>query len=78
MIPGDNDVGGEGIDVKQPWKVNRFKKYLDVSSSGDVASVKSIDFFKVLLVSIAVLMVYLLFLHSNLAKCRVIRRILSS
>ena len=66
MISGDNDVGGEGIDFKQQWKVNRFKKYFDVLSSGDVANVKNIDFFKVFLLEsfLCLWLVYFLYIFT--------------
>ena len=45
-IPGDNDVGGEGFDPRQEWKVNRFHKYFSVDSP-DVETAKFVDFIKV-------------------------------
>lgn len=45
-IPGDNDVGGEGFDPREEWKVNRFRKFFSATSS-QVVSVKFVDFIKV-------------------------------
>lgn len=50
FIPGDNDVGGEGFEMKEKWKFNRFFKNfdrIDNRSSSDVINVKFVDFFKV-------------------------------
>ena len=45
-ISGDNDVGGEGFDLKQGWKIERFENYF--SPLLGVESVKNIvDFLKV-------------------------------
>lgn len=49
FIPGDNDVGGEGFEMKEKWKFNRFFKNfdrIDNRSSSDVINVKFVDFFK--------------------------------
>jgi predicted phosphodiesterase len=52
FIPGDNDVGGEGIDVKEAWKLNRFRRYFNRTSlaspaaNDDITTVMFVDFFK--------------------------------
>src|SRR6218665_473602 len=50
FIPGDNDVGGEGFEMKEKWKLDRFFKSFDQNgnrSSSDVINVKFVDFLKV-------------------------------
>lgn len=49
FIPGDNDVGGEGFEMKEKWKVNRFFKnfvHNGNQSSDNVINVKFVDFWK--------------------------------
>jgi hypothetical protein len=45
FLHGDNDVGGEGADMKTDTKVKRFEKYF--GSVSGVVSEGSIDFVKV-------------------------------
>ena len=51
FISGDNDVGGEGIDRKKQWKVDRFKKHFEHSIAGNhdvgVSSIKYVSFQKI-------------------------------
>ena len=50
-ISGDNDVGGEGGDMKEKHKTDRFKKFFTKLESEEldtgVTSVKFLDFFRV-------------------------------
>jgi predicted phosphodiesterase len=46
-IAGDNDVGGEGFDRKELWKINRFRQYFNKSIDDDITTVGFVDFFKV-------------------------------
>ena len=43
-LPGDNDVGGEGLDPRTEEKVSRFDKFLRGSG---VVTVKFVDFVRV-------------------------------
>ena len=51
FISGDNDVGGEGFDSKQQWKVDRFGKHFKHSKAGtdnmSVVMIKHVDFQKI-------------------------------
>ena len=48
-LPGDNDVGGEGFDIKEQWKVKRFNSYFQHTDSRSLAVInyKFLDFLRV-------------------------------
>ena len=45
IIPGDNDVGGEGADFRTPFKVSRFEKHFQEIEG--VVNFEFVDFIKV-------------------------------
>ena len=45
IIPGDNDIGGEGADLRTPFKVARFEKHFEPIEG--VVNHLFIDFMKV-------------------------------
>ena len=45
MIPGDNDIGGEGRDFRTPFKVKRFERHFQNITGFDRHGF--IDFMKV-------------------------------
>ena len=45
-IPGDNDIGGEGADLMEAWKIQRFDNHFQ--DSIDSASYKQAQILKVL------------------------------
>ena len=51
VISGDNDVGGEGTDYKQPRKVDRFREHFEFSKAGNhnmyISTIKHVDFQKI-------------------------------
>jgi len=51
FVSGDNDVGGEGFDTKQQWKIDRFKKQFEHSKPGNhnmgISVIKHVSFQKI-------------------------------